>query len=154
MRADRLFLATLAAAAVLPLPARAIDVTFTGVVADTCTVVLATPGILGTSANGTVLSTKEGLGVPATVTILSIGANTVSLSAPTLLTHPGDYTPGGETLEIAYTGLASHPLFSATGLNFVLGLLPLSSLFVDLKITNASGFEQGTYTAKTVLTCS
>ncbi len=74
--------------------------------------------------------------------------------APALLTHPGDYTPGGETLEIAYTGLASHPLFSTTGLSFALGLLLLSELFVDLKVTNPNGFEQGTYTAKTVLTCS
>jgi hypothetical protein len=152
MRVAGLYVAVLAVLA--PLPARAVDVTFTGLVADTCTVVLAAPGILGTSADGTVISTDEGLGVPATVTILSIGANTVSLDAPTLLTHPGDYTPGGETLEIAYTGLASHPLFSSTGLDFVLGLLPLSELFVDLRITNPNGFEQGTYTARTVLTCS
>ena len=152
MRVGRFILAVLAA--IVPLPARAIDVTFTGVVADTCTIVLATPGILGTSPDGTVLSTDEGIGVPATVTILSIGANTVSLGAPSLLTHPGDYTPGGETLEIAYTGLASHPLFSATGLDFAVGLLPLSELFVDLKISNAAGFGQGTYTARTVLTCS
>ena len=109
---------------------------------------------MGTSPDGTILGTSEGIGVPATVTILSIGANTVALGAPTLLTHPGDYVPGGETLEIAYTGLASHPLFSTTGLSFALGLLPLSELFVDLRITNASGFEQGTYTPKTVLTCS
>jgi hypothetical protein len=137
-----------------PLPAAAVDVTFTGLVVDTCTVVLATPGIMGMSSDGTALGTTEGIGVPATVTILSIGANTVELSAPTLLTHPADYTPGGETLEIAYTGLASHPLFSTTGLSFALGLLPLSELFVDLKVTNPDGFEQGTYTAKTVLTCS
>lgn len=138
-----------------PQAALAVDVTFTGIVADTCSLALATPGVLSLSGAGTVLATNQGgLAVPATVTIVSIGTNTVSLSAPQLLTYPAGYTPGSETLEIAYTGLASHPLFSTTGLDFVLGLLPLSNLLVDLKITNPAGFKQGIYTAKTVLTCS
>jgi hypothetical protein len=142
------------AACCLPSHAAPLDVTFSGIVVDTCTIAIATPGVMMLSGDGTILGTDQGVGVPATVTVLSIGTNTLSLSAPTLETHPGGYTPGGETVEMNYTGLASHPLFSSLGLDFVVGLLPLSSLFVNMKVTDPGGFAQGTYTAKTVLTCS
>jgi hypothetical protein len=138
----------------LPGTAQAVDVTFTGLVVDTCTIALTTPGVMLLSNDGTILGSDQGLGVPATVTVVSIGTNTIGLAEPTLLTYPAGYTPGGETLEIAYTGLASHPLFSEMGLSFNVGLLSLSELFVDLKMTNPDGFVQGAYTAKTVLTCS
>jgi hypothetical protein len=138
----------------LPGTAQAVDVTFTGLVVDTCTIALTTPGVMLLSNDGTILGSDQGLGVPATVTVVSIGTNTISLAEPTLLTYPAGYTPGGETLEIAHTGLASHPLFSEMGLSFNVGLLSLSELFVDLKMTNPDGFVQGAYTAKTVLTCS
>lgn len=135
-------------------PARAIDVTFTGVVVDTCIIALATPGVMTLSSSGTILGTDQTLGVPATVTVVSIGANTISLDEPELLTHPGAYTPSNETVEMNYTGLANHPLFSSLGLQFDLGLVSLTNLFVNLRISDPDGFAQGTYTARTVLTCS
>lgn len=137
-----------------PAGAAPLDVTFTGVVIDTCTIAIATPGVMMLSGDGTILGSDQGLGVPATVTVLSIGSNTISLSAPTLETYPASYTPGGETVAMNYTGLASHPVFSSLGLDFDIGLLSLSNLFVNLKVTDPAGFVQGTYTAKTVLTCS
>jgi len=137
-----------------PSPARALDVTFTGIVLDTCTIALATPGVMMLSSNGTILGTDQTLGVPATVTVVSIGSNTISLDEPELLTHPGDYVPSNESIEMNYTGLADHPLFSSLGLNFNLGLVSLTNLFVNLRITDPDGFVQGTYTARTVLTCS
>ena len=121
---------------------------------DTCTIAISTPGVMMLSGDGTILGSDQALGVPATVTVLSIGSNNIALSAPTLETYPAGYTPGGETVEMNYTGLASHPVFTTLGLNFDIGLLSLSELFVNLKVTDASGFTQGTYTAKTVLTCS
>lgn len=142
------------AAACLPTRAAALDVTFTGLVVDTCTIAVATPGVMMLSGDGTILGSDQTLGVPATVTVVSIGSNNIALSAPTLLTYPAGYTPGGGTVAMNYTGLASHPAFSSLGLNFDIGMLSLSSLFVNLKVTDASGFAQGTYTAKTVLTCS
>jgi len=137
-----------------PAGAAPLDVTFTGLVVDTCTIAVATPGIMVLSSSGTILGSDQPLGVPATVTVLSIGSNTISLSAPTLETHPAAYVPGDETVSMNYTGLASHPIFSSLGLNFDIGLLSLSSLFVNVKVTDAGGFVQGAYTAKTVLTCS
>ena len=146
--------AVLLAAPCLPVSAAPLDVTFTGLVVDTCTIAVATPGVMMLSGAGTILGSDQALGVPATVTVISIGSNNIALSAPTLVTHPAGYTPGGETVAMNYTGLASHPVFSSVGLNFDIGLLSLTSLFVNLKVTDPAGFTQGTYTAKTVLTCS
>ena len=138
----------------LPTGAAPLDVPLTGLVADTCTIAVATPGVMMLSGDGTILGSDQTLGVPATVTVISIGTNNIALSAPTLETYPAGYTPGGETVEMNYTGLASHPAFSSVGLDFDIGLLSLSNLFVNVKVTDPSGFAQGTYTAKTVLTCS
>jgi hypothetical protein len=153
MRRIALLLAALGG--VFPRTALAVDVTFTGLVADTCTISLATPGVMTLSSDGTILGTDQGgLGVPATVTVVSIGSNHLSLSPPTLESYPAGYSPGSETVEISYSGLASHPLFSALQLDLDIGLLALANLFVDLRITNPAGFSQGSYTAQTVLTCS
>lgn len=149
-----LSIAAVLAAWCLPVEAAPLDVTFTGLVVDTCTIAIATPGVMMLSGDGTILGSDQGVGIPATVTVLSIGSNNISLSAPTLETHPPAYTPGGETVQMSYTGLASHPLFSSLGLDFDIGLLSLSSLFVNMRVSDPAGFVQGTYTAKTVLTCS
>jgi hypothetical protein len=150
----RLSFAAAIVAICAPAHAAPLDVTFTGLVVDTCTIAIATPGVMMLSGDGTILGSDQALGVPATVTVLSIGSNNIALSVPTLETYPAGYTPGGETVEMNYTGLASHPVFTTLGLNFDIGLLSLSELFVNLKVTDAGGFAQGTYTAKTVLTCS
>ena len=146
--------AALVAASCLPGAAAPLDVTFTGVVADTCTIAVATPGVMMLSGDGTILGSTQGLGIPATVTVISIGSNNIALSAPTLESHPVEYTPGGETVEMNTTGLASNPLFTSLGIDFDIGLLSLTSLFVNMQVTDPAGFAQGTYTAKTVLTCS
>ena len=137
-----------------PVAAAPLDVTFTGLVVDTCTIAVATPGVMMLSGDGTVLGSDQGLGVPATVTVLSIGSNHIALSAPILETHPAGYTPGSETVEMNTSGLASNPVFTSLGIDFDIGLLSLTNLFVNMRVTDPAGFVQGTYTAKTVLTCS
>lgn len=131
----------------------ATDVIFTGTVSDTCTLAVPTPGTLTLSSDGTILGSDQPLGLPATVTVLSLGSNTITLAAPTLTDSPGGYTPGSETVQMKYSGLASHAYTSAQQ-TIALGLLPLTSLIVDMQVVNAAGFAQGTYKAKTVLTCS
>jgi hypothetical protein len=138
----------------VPASAAPLDVTFTGLVVDTCTIAIPTPGIMVLSSDGTILGSDQGLGVPATVTVISIGSNHIELAPPTLETHPAGYTPGNETVEINTTGLASNPIFTSLGIDFDIGLVSLTSLFVNMKVTDPDGFASGTYTAKTVLTCS
>ena len=142
--------AALLAASCVSAAAAPLDVTFTGVVVDTCTIAVATPGVMMLSGDGTILGSTQALGVPATVTVISIGSNNIALSPPTLETYPGGYTPG----EMNTTGLASNPVFTSLGIDFDIGLLSLTSLFVNMQVTDPGGFAQGTYTAKTVLTCS
>jgi len=139
----------------LACPALALDVTFTGNVLNTCSIALATPGVMALSSDGKILATNNGgIAVPATVNVLSIGVNSLSLAPPTLDDFPDEYTPGGETMELSTSGLLSNPIFTSLGIDGIIGLLPLTNLLVDLKITNPDGFAQGLYTAKSVLTCS
>ena len=132
----------------------ATDIVFTGNVTDTCTLSIPTPGTMTLSANGQTLGSDQPLGLPATVTVLSLGSNTVTLAAPTLTSHPPAYTAGSETVEMSYSGLASHAYTSAQQ-TVPLGILSIATvLIVNLHVINAAGFAQGAYTAKTVLTCS
>lgn len=128
------------------------DVVFTGNVTDTCTLAVPTPGTMTLSSDGKMLGSDQALGVPATVTVLSLGSNTVTLAAPTLTDSPPGYG-GGETVQMSYSGLASHAYTTAQQ-TISLGILPLTSLIIEMQVINASGFVQGTYKAKTVLTCS
>ena len=131
----------------------ATDVTFTGTVSDTCTLAVPTPGIMTLSPDGTILGSDQTLGLPATVTVLSLGGNTLTLSAPTLTSHPSGYA-GGETVQTKYSGLASQPTYTSTQQTIPLGILPLTDLIINMQVVNANGFVEGDYTAKTVLTCS
>lgn len=130
----------------------ATDVVFTGTVSDTCTLAVPTPGIMTLSGDGKTLGSDQTLGVPATVTVVSLGSNSVTLAAPTLTDAPSGYL-GGETVQMSYSGLASHA-YTSQQQSFALGILPLTNLIINMQVLNPNGFVQGTYKAKTVLTCS
>ena len=104
------------------------------------------------SADGKTLGSDQALGVPATATVLSLGSNTVTLAAPTLTSSPGGYG-GGETVQMSYSGLATHAYTTAQQ-TISVGIIPLTSLIINMQVINNAGFVQGTYQAKTVLTCS
>jgi len=140
-------------------PAAALDVEFNGVVATTCTLALGTPGTLALSASGTILGSEEGVAVPATVTILSIGANTIDVAAPIRISaDPPGYQAGTEVLEVSYAGAGGLSLISqaytSLATDFPASNIPLSVLTVNNRITNSAGFAAGTYTTRTVITCS
>src|SRR3569833_1488162 len=130
----------------------ATDVVFTGSVADTCSLAVLSPGSMTLSSVGKTLGSDQLLGIPATVTVLSLGSNTVTLSAPTLTASPGGYG-GGETVQMSYSGLASHA-YTTQQQTISLGIIPITDLIINMQVINAAGFIQGTYKAKTVLTCS
>lgn len=141
-----------------PTPAWAIDVTFTGIVLNTCTLAVPTPGIMTLSGDGKTLGSDQTLGVPAELTIVSLGANTITLAPPTLETYPAGYASGSETVQMSYNGVSglsgvSHAYTSAQQ-TFSVGILPITSLFINNQVVNTAGFVQGTYTTKTVVTCS
>ena len=87
-------------------PAAAADVTFSGTLLGLCSVALTTPGVLALSSDGTIFGSEELGGLPAAVTILAVGAYTVTVAAPTRTDAPGGYDATGESIEVAYNGIA------------------------------------------------
>ncbi|WP_316015615.1 hypothetical protein [Roseobacter sp. HKCCA0434] len=136
------------------LPVFAENVDFTGTVVAGCTLAVDTPGTMALNTDGTELSSDNALG--ATVTILSVGTNTVTVGAPSLESAPTEYL-GTPTTEVKYTGLAGlaavDQAFTDQSTNFAVSTLPLTELVVGARATDTGGFEAGTYVVRTVVTC-
>jgi hypothetical protein len=139
-------------------PAGALDVTFSGTVSDTCSLAIATPGLLGLSADGLTLGSEETGGVPAAVTVVSIGVNQITVGAPTRTLAPAAYDTIGEVIEVAYTGTgllgAISQIYTTLSSVIDVGLVSATTLVVNNRITNPNGFAQGNYETTTVVTCS
>lgn len=145
--------------ALLPLlvaaPAAAADVTFSGTLLGVCTLALSTPGLLGLAADGSLSSSA---GLPAVLSILSVGTNTLTVNPPVWVTPAAGYTAGSETFEVGYFGLSGLGLAdqaltgSVTTRN--ISTLPLSLLTMNARVTNSLGFADGNYSMKVVVTCS
>jgi hypothetical protein len=138
-------------------PVHAADVTFTGIVLNTCSLV-ATPGLLGLSSDGETLGSEETGGLAAEVAIVSLGVNTVTVGAPTRTGSPVSYNAAGEVVSVAYQGLVAlggiSQSYTTATTDFDVGILPLTVVEIDNRIVNSNGFAQGTYETTTVVTCS
>lgn len=135
------------------------DVDFTGTVVASCALAVPTSGVLGLSGDGTILGSELGSGVPGTATILSIGSHTVNISAPTRISaDPAGYNATGEVIEVSYVGAGGlsfvSQAYTSSPTNFGVGSIPLSVLTINNRIVNNNGFVAGTYTTRTVVTCS
>ncbi|RYE09320.1 MAG: hypothetical protein EOP22_09470 [Hyphomicrobiales bacterium] len=137
------------------LPAVAADVNFSGTLTGVCTLGLSTPGILGLAADGSLSSTA---GVPAILTVLSVGTNTLTINPPVWVSPSPNYVAGDETFEVAYAGLAglglADQVMTDTVTTRTVNTLPLSLLTMNAKATNSLGFADGSYSMKVVVTCS
>ena len=147
-------IATILAAAPAALAATA-NVPFSGVVVSTCTLAVATPGILAPNSNYTVLGSNQPGGSAGAVTIISTGA-TFKVSA----TAPSSFTVAPADGNTNTTFQAHYQSTGATSIGSVLGstATPLNagvtSLSVDLSATKSSGvFSQGAYTSEVVVRC-
>ena len=153
-------LAVITVAGMLPCaPAGALDITFSGTVANTCTLAVSTPGILALSSDGTTLGSNQPGGLAAMVTVISIGSNTITVGAPSRTAQPSGYDGSGEQVEVAYSGVSGlsgiDQDWGTDSSSFTVGMLvSATALTVHNRITNTSGFAQGSYQTKTVLTCS
>lgn len=136
-------------------PASAVDVTFSGTINSACTLAVPTPGSLGISATGDL--TSDPLGA-ATVTILSIGSNEVTVDPPQWLSKPGDYDATGQELSVAYAGVgglsAVNQDYTSTQTSFPVSTLPLTALAMNVRAVNPNGFVAGDYVMKVPVTCS
>ncbi|RYE09319.1 MAG: hypothetical protein EOP22_09465 [Hyphomicrobiales bacterium] len=129
--------------------------------AGACSLNLSTGGTLGLSADGRRLSSNEG-GLPATFTIadLSLLGSTISISAPQLVEHGAGFNAGSAVLESSYTASwllgSSSSVYSSSTKSFdapgVLNLVVTMTL--NNRIVSDAGFPSGTYTTRTIVTCS
>lgn len=147
----------MAAGAALSAPVTAQDVDFSGTQLAACTIAIASPGVLGASADGTQLSSQEGAGTAGSITVTSVGANTVTVTAPTLTLSPVAYDGDG-TLEVSYNGQAGlggvSQSWTTSQTTFAVGTLPATSVLLNARIVDSGGFDAGNYTVRTVVTCS
>ncbi len=140
-------------------PAMAVNVDFSGTVVAGCTLSASTNGTLGLNyTTGTTLGSEEAGGSAGSVTILSIGATTLTVGAPTRTNQPGGYVSTGEAVEVRYqgaTGLSSvTQAYTASQTTRSLGTIAASVLTIHNRITNPNGFPDGAYATRTVVTCA
>jgi len=133
-------------------PATAADVVLTGLVVNSCTLTITTPGALAPAVDGMTLASDQTGGVTAVLSLVAAGTQpTVSFSAPTLAGPTG--FSGTPTTEIRYTSTsgAMQTYTSMATSAPVNGLIDTFS--VNGRVTSASGFASGQYTVTTVATC-
>lgn len=141
------------------LPALAVNIDFSGTVVAGCTLSASTNGTLGLNyTTGTTLGSEEAGGSAGSVTILSIGATTLTVEAPSRTNQPGGYVSTGEAVEVRYqgaTGLSSvTQAYTASQTTRSLGTIAASVLTIHNRITNPNGFPDGAYATRTVVTCA
>ena len=140
--------------AVTATPAQAVNVTLSASLTSSCTLTLTSAGTMTAASSGTQLSSETSGGSAATMNMVAVGtAPTVSFAAPDLSASPAGWS-GSPTLEIRYTstGGASQAYTSSASSHAETGLL--DAFTVNGRVTNSSGFAAGTYTLRTVATCS
>ncbi len=126
-----------------------------------CTLTLGTPGTLGISTSGQYLGSTQPGGVAATMTVATVGPSTMTVQPPTYTQVPSGYSGAGDTMEIGYTGSG---LISGVTQAFTTGvtqfgvpnLLGIGTVIVTFnsRATTATGFRNGTYQMRTIVTCS
>jgi hypothetical protein len=124
-----------------------------------CSLVVLTPGTLGLSADGDRIGSQETGGLPATITVGSVGASTLTVAAPTVIQSPAGHNTGADLVEVAYQGAGllaavSQGYTSVQTQNAIPNLIGVVAVTFHNRVTNSSGFEPGTYQTRTVVTCS
>jgi hypothetical protein len=141
--------------------ASAEDVLFNGTVISSCSILGHTDGTLAVdmTSDGKILTSELPYGLPATLTMLSVGSNFINVAAPTRTAEPVAYVATGESIEVAYQGVgllsSVTQAFTASGTSQAATALLATVVTIDNRITNtANGFPAGTYQTKTVVTCT
>lgn len=132
--------------------AHAETLSLSGTVVNTCILNIGSPGVLRAASSGTMLSSEESGGAAATMSVSATGTSpTLSFTAPSLTTPAG--AAGGSTTEMRYaaSGGASQAWTSSAS---TAGARLIDTFTVHARITNSSGFADGTYVATTTVTCS
>lgn len=132
------------------------NVKFTGIVLDSCALIIGTDGLLGQSGDQTILSSTESGGLPGTVTATTNGiASTLEVITPT------SFLTGPASADTNTTFASSYALAGTTTLSEVVGStvsplgLGVTIATIDASATKSSGtFDSGTYELVTTVRCT
>lgn len=126
-------------------------VTFSTTTAASCTITLSTAGSLALSGDGTELGSEQPGGGAATLALLAVGTNpTVRFSTPNLSAPAAD---SGSVPQIKYTSTGgANQSYTSVETTSSPGTL-VDTYSVDAKVTNTAGFQAGTYSLSTEVTC-
>ena len=153
---SRTVLATVAAAGLAaPLSsAHAQVVNFDGLITASCTLVVSTPGVLGTNATGTEIGSEQTGGVAATLAVTALGgAPTVQFTAPSMPTKPVAYT-GTPTISLKYSSVGGANQAYTTGASQYTSTNPLAdTVTLHAKAVDSAGLVAGSYRLRTTATC-
>ena len=140
----------LATSCAIAQPAAAATITFTGTVLNTCILTLSTPGTLGTSADGTRLSSQDGLGLPAILAVIATGAAPKLLfTAPTI----AGASSSGSTVAMSYASASGiNQDYTSAAYTAQAGSL-LDTVTINARAINNTGFASGLYTISSTVTC-
>lgn len=136
------------------------NVDFTGTVDSGCSIVASSNGTLKLDlATGTTLGSEVAGGTPGSVTILSIGASTLTVGVPSRTSPPpSGYNTATETVEVSYSGASGlsgiNQGYTSAQTTQSLGTIGASVLTVHNHIINPNGFPADTYTTRTQITCA
>lgn len=132
------------------------DVRFSGLVLDSCALVIGTNGVLGQSIDQTILSSKETAGLPGTVTV-----TTNSINSNIEVISPTSFDVGPASADTNTTFAASYSLAGDTTLSEVLGdsvtplALGITVATIDANATKTTGtFDAGLYELVTTVRCT
>jgi hypothetical protein len=128
--------------------------------AASCTLLALTSGVLALNpVTYQRLGSEEGIGLPATISIATVGTALITVSPPVLFNYPAGYVPSGDLNEVAYTGIglisnANHGYTSQATSFTAPNIIVPAVLTVQNRVTTASNFRAGTYETRTTITCS
>lgn len=132
------------------------DVRFSGLVLDSCALVIGTNGVLGQSIDQTVLSSKETAGLPGTVTV-----TTNSINSNIQVISPTTFDVGPASADTNTTFASSYALAGDTILSEVSGdsvtplALGVTVATIDANATKTTGtFDAGLYELVTTVRCT
>ena len=82
----------------------------------------------------------------------------MTVGAPTRTGQSAGYVSGGQQVQVAYHGEGAlsgvvQATYVSTPGTFAVGIMAETTLVIDNRIVNASGFAQGDYETTTVVTC-
>lgn len=136
----------------IAVPADAAEIRLRGNLLSSCILSLSTEGQLRISDDPTIFGSEASGGLPATMTVVAIGATpTVNFTAPAI-DAPAGFSSDA-TAAIRYTSLGGSNQPYTTGASSSSQVRLLDTFTIHSRIVSTEGFQTGNYTVRTVATC-